>query len=119
MRAENPLSERFGLNEKQWAKVLSYVREKGKAYVLEKIDVVTQSTRKNAAQALLAALRDDWKPAVRISKPVTPGRKAPPQPLPSEPELDPVEWEIAREAAVKRLRSLREALRAGSVEIQS
>jgi plasmid replication initiation protein len=103
------LPERFGLNEKQWAKVLSYVREKGEAYVVEKIDVVTQSARKNAAQALLAALRDDWKPAVRISKPAAPSRKAPPKCLSPEPqpEPDPIDQEVA----LKQLRLLRETLR--------
>jgi Initiator Replication protein len=110
VQAAGPLTglpERFGLNEKQWAKVLSYVREKGEAYVLEKIDVVTQSARKNAAQALLAALRDDWKPAVRISKTAAPGRKAPLRCLPSEPEPDPIDQEVA----VKQLRLLRETLK--------
>jgi plasmid replication initiation protein len=101
------LPEQFGLNEKQLAKVLSYVREKGEAYVLEKIDVVTQSPRKNAAQALLAALRDDWKPAVRIIKAANQSRKASPKVIPPEPEPSPIE----REVAMSQLRTLRQSLR--------
>lgn len=60
--------ERFGLNEAQRQKVHSYVVERGAAYLHEKIAVVAQEPRKNSAKALLAALRDDWKPAVEIKK---------------------------------------------------
>jgi hypothetical protein len=60
--------ERFGLNEAQRQKVRSYVVERGEAYLHEKLAVVTQEPRKNSARALLAALRDDWKPAVEIKR---------------------------------------------------
>jgi plasmid replication initiation protein len=62
------VSERFGLNETQRKKVHAYVVERGAAYLHEKLVVVTQEPRKNSAKALLAALRDDWKPAVAIKK---------------------------------------------------
>jgi len=39
-----------------------------KAYVREKAAVVDQEPRENAARAFLAALRDDWKPKVKIVK---------------------------------------------------
>ena len=60
--------ERFGLNETQRQKVHSYVVERGAAYLHEKVAVVVQEPRKNSAKALLAALRDDWKPAVEIKR---------------------------------------------------
>jgi hypothetical protein len=34
----------------------------------QKVAVVEQQPRKNSAAAFLAALRDDWKPAVEIKK---------------------------------------------------
>jgi hypothetical protein len=60
--------EQFGLNETQRRKVQSYVVERGAAYLEEKLVVVAQEPRKNSAKALLAALRDDWKPAVEIKR---------------------------------------------------
>jgi plasmid replication initiation protein len=64
----NDICERFGLNETQRQKVHSYVVERGAAYLEEKLAVVAQEPRKNSARALLAALRDDWKPAVEIKR---------------------------------------------------
>lgn len=64
----NDVSARFGLNEVQRKKVHSYVLESGAAYLHEKLAVVAQEPRKNSARALLAALRDDWKPAIEIKK---------------------------------------------------
>jgi plasmid replication initiation protein len=60
--------EQFGLNETQRQKVQSYVVERGAAYLQEKLVVVAQEPRKNSARALLAALRDDWKPAVETKR---------------------------------------------------
>ena len=73
-RSANPehllddVCERFVLNETQRQKVKSYVLERGAAYLKEKLAVVAQEPRKNSAKALLAALRDDWKPAVEIKR---------------------------------------------------
>jgi hypothetical protein len=64
----NDICERFRLNETQRQKVQSYVVNRGTGYLEEKLAVVTQEPRKNSARALLAALRDDWKPAVEIKR---------------------------------------------------
>ena len=59
---------RYGLNDQQKAAVEKYCAERGEAYVLEKVTIVDQEPRENAARAFLAALRDDWKPKVKITK---------------------------------------------------
>ena len=59
---------RYGLNDQQKTAVEKYCAERGKAYVLEKVAIVDQEPRENAARAFLAALRDDWKPKIKITK---------------------------------------------------
>ena len=98
----NDVFERFGLNEVQRKKVESYVAERGGAYLREKLAVVTQEPRKNGAKALLAALRDDWKPAVEMKK-VRRQKKE------QEEETKAMSVEEAREAA-KALRKFRASL---------
>lgn len=51
---------KYGLNQVQAEKVLKYAKEKGAAFVREKMAVVDLEPRSNLARALLAALRDDW-----------------------------------------------------------
>jgi hypothetical protein len=46
----------------------------GVAYIREKMIIVDQEARQNAAKAFLAALRDDWKPKIRTVKPPPPMR---------------------------------------------
>jgi hypothetical protein len=62
------LAARYGLNEKQRQKVANYQAQKGIDYLRQKVAVVEQQPRKNSAAAFLAALRDDWKPAVEMKK---------------------------------------------------
>ena len=59
---------RYGLNDQQKTAVEKYCSERGEAYVLEKVAIVDQEPRENAARAFLAALRDDWKPKVKITR---------------------------------------------------
>ena len=61
-------AERYGLNDQQKTAVEKYCTERGEAYVREKAVIVDQEPRENAARAFLAALRDDWKPKVKITK---------------------------------------------------
>ncbi len=42
--------------------------EHGQDYIKTKVEVVTRMEPDNAARALLAALRDDWQPSVKIRK---------------------------------------------------
>lgn len=95
--------ERFGLNETQRQKVHSYVVERGAAYFHEKLAAVAQEPRKNSAQALLAALRDDWKPAVAIKR--QPRQKAQTADVDSEQSKD-----MSPEEATKALREFRTSL---------
>lgn len=61
-------AERYGLNDQQKTAVEKYCTERGEGYVREKAAIVDQEPRENAARAFLAALRDDWKPKVKITK---------------------------------------------------
>jgi len=102
------ICERFGLNQVQRQKVHSYVLERGAAYLDEKLAVVAQEPRKNSAKALLAALRDDWKPAVEIKKPPRPKTRTADTDSHQEIEISP---EQAKEA-VKTLQEFRMSLMA-------
>ena len=90
---------RYGLNDQQKTAVEKYYAERGEAYVLEKAAIVDQEPRENAARAFLAALRDDWKPKVKITK----VHKTP------RPNLDTVpEGPVAEEVSKKLAEGLRE-----------
>ena len=54
----------FGLSKSQCDTVAGYVRSRGEDYVRAKAQVVRSQPRRNAAGALLAALRDDWQPPI-------------------------------------------------------
>jgi hypothetical protein len=84
-------AERYGLNEKQGSLLRQYYTEKGEGYVREKILAVDQEPRANAARAILAALRDDWKPKIKTKDSKLAPLKAPcdedMQDIPVSPEL--------------------------------
>jgi hypothetical protein len=65
------LAEEYGLSKKQRQIVSEYCESLGEAYVRGKAKIVRAQPCRNAAGALLAALRDDWQP------PVQPNNKAP------------------------------------------
>jgi hypothetical protein len=67
--ADELVSE-YGLSQKQRKIVTEYCESFGEQYVRSKAEIVQAHPRHNAAGALLAALRDDWKP------PVQPNREA-------------------------------------------
>ena len=54
----------FGLSEKQRKAISEYSEALGENYVRTKAELVREQPRRNGAGALLAALRDDWQPAV-------------------------------------------------------
>ena len=54
--------EMFALSKSQCQAVAEYLRSHGEEYVQAKAQVVRSQPRRNAAGALLAALRDDWQP---------------------------------------------------------
>jgi hypothetical protein len=61
------LAREFGLSSKQQKEVESYCNLQGKEYVDSKVRVVQSQPRRNAAGALLSALRDDWQLAVKCN----------------------------------------------------
>ena len=61
------LAEEFGLSRKQRQIVTEFFESRGQGYVRSKAEIVRSEPRKNAAGALLAALRDDWRAPVRVS----------------------------------------------------
>ena len=60
------LSDEFRLSRTQQNAVAQYCESHGNEYVMGKAAIVRSAPRKNAAGALLAALREDWQPAVSI-----------------------------------------------------
>ncbi|HXM29646.1 MAG TPA: helix-turn-helix domain-containing protein [Chthoniobacterales bacterium] len=66
----NQLATEFGLSKKQRQTVSEYCESRGQEYVWAKTEIVRSQPRRNAAGALLAALRDDWQLPVLAGKPV-------------------------------------------------
>jgi actin-like ATPase involved in cell morphogenesis len=62
----NRLTAEFALSNKQREAVREYCNSLGIEYVDAKADIVRMQPRKNAAGALLAALRDDWQAPVSV-----------------------------------------------------
>ena len=60
------LAKEFGLSRKQRRTVSEYCRTHGEEYVATKAELVRSAPRRNAAGALLAALREDWQPPVIV-----------------------------------------------------
>jgi hypothetical protein len=58
------LALEYGLSRKQRQTVSEYCDLKGEEYVRTKLQIIRVQQCRNAAGALLAALRDDWQPAV-------------------------------------------------------
>ena len=52
----------YGLSKSQCDSVVGYVLSHGEEYVRAKVQIVRSKPRRNGAGALLAALRDDWRP---------------------------------------------------------
>src|SRR5258708_24120420 len=63
----NRLTEGFALSNKQREAVREYCNSLGIEYVDAKADIVRMQPRRNAAGALLAALRDDWQVPVSVA----------------------------------------------------
>jgi hypothetical protein len=76
---------RYGLSESQRSTLQNHYAKRGVAYIREKMIVVDQEPRQNAAKAFLAALRDDWKPKIQTVKPPPPPKKKRVEPKPEEP----------------------------------
>jgi plasmid replication initiation protein len=95
------LAARYGLNEKQRQKVANYQAEKGIDYLRQKVTVVDQEPRQNAAKAFLAALRDDWKPKIETVK-------QPPAPNKKRVQLKPPEPEATDQERVQTSAKLKE-----------
>jgi hypothetical protein len=55
-----------GLSKKQRQTVDEYCESLGHEYVRRKVEIVKSQPRRNAAGALLAALRDDWQPSIQF-----------------------------------------------------
>jgi hypothetical protein len=66
----NQLATEFGLSKKQRQTVSEYCESRGQEYVRAKAEIVRSQPRRNAAGALLAAVRDDWQPPVLPGKPL-------------------------------------------------
>ncbi|SRR5260221_7405499 len=63
----NRLTAEFALSNKQREAVREYCNSLGIEYVDAKADIVRMQPRRNAAGALLAALRDDWQVPVSVA----------------------------------------------------
>jgi hypothetical protein len=61
------VAEEFGLSSKQRQRVTEFFESHGQGYVRSKAEIVRSEPRKNAAGALLAALRDDWRAPVPVT----------------------------------------------------
>ena len=59
------LVREFGLSQKQRQQLAEYCSSPGEEYVRNKAEIVRAQPRRNAAGALLAALRDDWQPSIQ------------------------------------------------------
>jgi hypothetical protein len=77
---------RYGLSESQRSTLENHYAKRGVAYIREKMIVVDQEPRQNAAKAFLAALRDDWKPKIQTVKPPPLPKNKQVEPKPPEPE---------------------------------
>ena len=99
----------FGLSKPQSKTVRQYALEGGIQYVQDKMDIVRSKPRKNAAGALLAALRDDWKSAVEIkpAKKTVVSKSAPRLEIPL-PDISPEEEEDERKKRKAMMKELRE-----------
>jgi hypothetical protein len=62
------LGKEFGLNGNQRQTVTEYCESHGQEYVLGKAEIVRSAPRKNAAGALLGALREDWQPPIETGE---------------------------------------------------
>ena len=62
------LAKEFRLTGKQRQIVTEYCESHGQEYVLGKAEIVRSAPRKNAAGALLAALREDWQPPLETGE---------------------------------------------------
>jgi Helix-turn-helix domain len=60
------LAKEFGLSGNQRQRLAEYCESHGVAYLEEKAQIVRSQPCRNAAGAFLAALREDWQPAVSI-----------------------------------------------------
>jgi plasmid replication initiation protein len=97
---------RYGLSEAQRSTLQNHYAKRGVAYIREKMIVVDQEPRQNAAKAFLAALRDDWKPKITV-QPAPPVKKKRVHPQPEEPP--PSDEERAKTSA--QLKEFIETLR--------
>jgi hypothetical protein len=98
---------RYGLSESQRSTLQNHYAKRGVAYIREKMIVVDQEPRQNAAKAFLAALRDDWKPKIQTDK-QPPLAKKKPVPQPEEPPVS--DEERAKTSA--KLKEFMQTLRA-------
>jgi hypothetical protein len=62
------LAAEFGLSNKQRETIRAQCKSRGEDYVRSKADIVRSGPRRNAAGALLAALRDDWQSQVSVGR---------------------------------------------------
>jgi hypothetical protein len=60
------LVREYGLSKKQRQTVEGYSASLGLEYVQWKFEIVKSQPRRNAAGALLAALRDDWQSSIQF-----------------------------------------------------
>jgi plasmid replication initiation protein len=75
------IGEAFGLTKKQITEVAAFIRDKGLAYVLDKVALTNSKERDNAATFFLVALRDDYKWPVKVPKPQKAARAPRKEPL--------------------------------------
>ena len=73
------LVREYGLSQRQREVVSEYCDSRSEEYVREKAEIVRAQPRRNAAGALMAALRDDWQPPVSTKAKTNAAHKTPPR----------------------------------------
>jgi hypothetical protein len=73
------LAREYGLSQTQRKVLCEFSDSRGEEYVREKAKIVRAQPRRNAAGALMAALRDDWQPPVTTKTKTNAAHKTPPR----------------------------------------
>jgi len=77
----------FRLSKPQAQRLRMALNEFGMDYVKEKVEIVKRMEPENGARALMAALKDDWQPPVKIRKEHRRSPAAEPPPVEEQEEI--------------------------------
>jgi plasmid replication initiation protein len=101
------LRSKFGLSALQSQQIALTIQTLGMEYVAAKVELVESKPRNNAAGSLVAAIRDDWQPPMKLVRAKKPKPSTAPQPTP------PALTDEERARSVAGLRAFREKMKGG------